>query len=354
MLTFFIISFRIYTLQIPLKLIHQTMRLLNLYKYHVSKGVLLFLSLGLVFIIKGCTSGTQLLNKIPVNSVDVKVVDQNDNPISGAQVESSNGRQSTTNGAGIAKIRFGSVGIHNISVYADNYMPSNFIVTLPTDRGKTITRRLTDEVNFSVGMNFGAMNMYPLIFNYMFSTYGYSTSVDDYKEGESTTWQITTQDGDKTMEMYRAFLKKMDNGQEWWGVRLNLADEDQSTYIAEILFSENRSSVLRYREKLDGGDIQEKPVSEGWYNQPVSLTEESMQGATTEEGVSVKVPKGTFTANLLNYGAGPETYIKIWTATDADIPGGVIKYETTSKNEVVYSSQLKDWATDATTELDSY
>ena len=307
-----------------------------------------------LFLTEGCTSETRLLNRIPINSVDVKVVDQNDNPITGAQVESSNGRQSTTDGEGIAKIRFGSVGIHTVSVYADNHMPSNFVVTLPTDRGKTITRRLTDEVNFSIGMNFGAMNMYPLIFNYMFSSYGYSTEIDDYGEGESTTWQITTDGGEEAMEMYKAFLKKTDSGQEWWGIKLDLSDEDESTYIAEILFSKNRSSVLRYREKLGDGEIQEKPVSEGWYNQPVSLTEESMQGATTEKGVSVEVPKGSFTADLLNYGAAPEIYIKIWKATDADIPGGVIKYQTTSEDEVVYSSKLKDWSTNAKSQLNSF
>ena len=307
-----------------------------------------------LFLTEGCTSETRLLNRIPINSVDVKVVDQNDNPITGAQVESSNGRQSTTDGEGIAKIRFGSVGIHSVSIYADNYMPSNFVVTLPTDRGKTITRRLTDEVNFSVGMNFGAMNMHPLIFNYMFSSYGYSTEVDDYQAGESTTWQITTDEGDEAMEMNKAFLKKTESGQEWWSVSLKTSEEDESTYMAEILFSKNRSSVLRYREKLGDGEIQEKPVSEGWYNQPVSLTEESMQGATKEEGVSIEVPKGTFNADLLKYGAGPETYIKIWKATDADIPGGVIKYETTSEDEVVYSSQLKGWSANAKSQLNSF
>ncbi|MDZ7716832.1 MAG: Ig-like domain-containing protein [Balneolaceae bacterium] len=323
---------------------------MRLYK---SKTALLILSLGLLFIAEGCTSETRLLNKIPINSVDVKVVDQDNNPISGAQVEASNGRQSTTDDEGIAKIRFGSVGIHSVSVFADNYMPSNFVVTLPTDRGKTITRRLTNEVSFS-GISFGSMNMYPLIFNYMFSSYGYSTEIDDYQEGESTTWQITTEDGEEAMEMYKAFLKKKENGQEWWGIKLKTSDEDESSYMAEILFSKNQSSVLRYREKMGDGEIQEKPVSEGWYNQPVSLTEESMQGATTEKGVSVEVPKGTFTANLLEYGAGPETYIKIWQATDSDVPGGVIKYETSSDDEVIYSSQLKDWATDATTQLESY
>jgi hypothetical protein len=47
-----------------------------------------------------CTSETRLLNKIPNNSVDVQVLDQNDHPISGAQIESSNGRQTSTDADG--------------------------------------------------------------------------------------------------------------------------------------------------------------------------------------------------------------------------------------------------------------
>lgn len=217
--------------------------------------------------------------------MEVKVKDQNDNPVQGAQVQVSNGRETTTNSEGVAKVRFGSVGIHTVSVFADNYMPSNFVVTMPADRGKIVTRRLTGEVRFA-GLHFGTMNMYPLVFNYMFSSYGYSPQLEPYKEGQSTAWSISSgeSDGD-VLIMSKAFLKKMDDGKEWWGIELSKMGEDDSKYVAEILFSKDRSKILRYREKIGEGEVQEKPVSEGWYTQPVSLTEESEQEAVKEENI---------------------------------------------------------------------
>lgn len=90
----------------------------------------------------------------------VQVLDQCDRLISGAQIESSNGRKTTTNEERIAKVRFGSVGVHSVTVVADNHMPNNFIVTMPTDNGMSKTLRLSDTVEFT-GITFGSANLYP-------------------------------------------------------------------------------------------------------------------------------------------------------------------------------------------------
>ncbi|MBN2731386.1 MAG: Ig-like domain-containing protein [Balneolaceae bacterium] len=311
--------------------------------------------IGVTLLVSGCNQGTRLLNKIPVNSVEVKVLDQNDTPVQGAQVQASNGRETTTDSEGVAKVRFGSVGIHTISVFADNYMPSNFVVTMPADRGKIVTRRLTGEVRFA-GLNFGAMNMYPLVFNYMFSSYGYSPQLEPYKEGQSTAWSISSgeSDGD-VLTMSKAFLKEMDDGKEWWGIELSKMGEDDSKYVAEILFSEDRSKILRYREKIGESEVQEKPVSEGWYTQPVSLTEESEQGAVKEENIPLDTMKGSFKADLLVFGIAPNTNLKIWKAKNSAVPGGVLKYEIQGDSELVYRNELIDFKTKgASTMLNSY
>ncbi|MCW9707648.1 carboxypeptidase-like regulatory domain-containing protein [Fodinibius salsisoli] len=301
-----------------------------------------------------CTSETRLLNKIPINSVDVEVFDQNDNPISGAQIEASNGRQTTTDADGKANIRFGGVGIYTITVLADNRMPNNFVVTMPTDRGETITARLTDSIEFT-GIAFGSANLYPLIFNYMFSSYGYGLELTDYQEGQWTSWAINTDDSDNDMIMSKAFLKELDNGQQWWQVELKDANEEGSTYTAEVLFSEDRSSIVRYREQIGENEVQEKPVSEGWYTAPTQLTEESREGALSQEGVEITIPKGTYKANVLEYGVAPEVSLKIWQAQDTTVPGGVLTYKTSSENgELMYESELQDFGSDATTKLDSY
>ena len=325
-------------------------------RYTVLTYSLMLALVGFLVFAEGCNQATIVLNKVPVNSLEVKVVDQNNDPVKGAQIQSSNERKSTTNENGIATIRFGSVGIHTVTVLADNYMPSIFVVTMPADRGETVTRRLTEEVTLTAGMNFAKMNMYPLIFNYMFSSYGYSPQIEQYEEGQSTTWRIFSGNDDTdALVMSKAFLKKMDNGKEWWRVMLTKPDEEKSKYIAEVLFSKNRTSVLRYREKIGDTEIQEKPVSEGWYTEPVSLTEESMQGALEKENVTIEIPKGSFEANLLKFGFAPETYLNIWRATDADVPGDVLKYEVTAEDGIVYRNELKDYQTEgASTMLDSF
>jgi hypothetical protein len=307
-------------------------------------------SLGLAM--TACNPSAQMLNKVPVNSMEVKVVDQNDEPIAGAQVNVSNGRKSTTDENGVAKVRFGSVGIHSVTILADNHLPNNFIVTMPTDRGKMVTRRLADEIDLS-GIAFNSINMYPLIFNYLFSSYGYGLELSDYGETEFTSWKISMDDEEDALYMEKAFLKELANGQEWWQIVLN-SDEEESNYTAEILFSEDRSSIVRYREQIGDGDIREKPVAEGWYSEPAKLTDESMESALEEKNVSVEIPKGTYTADLLTFGTSEEVALNIWRAVDESIPGGVLKYENVGDEGERYQSILQDFGTGAESRLESF
>ncbi|TYP94014.1 Carboxypeptidase regulatory-like domain-containing protein [Fodinibius salinus] len=322
--------------------------------YFTCKAILLVTTVLLASLNLSCTSETRLLNKVPVNSVNIKVVDQNDNPISGAQIEASNGRQTTTDANGKANVRFGSVGIHSITVLADNHMPNNFIVTMPTDRGDTITARLADPIEFT-GITFGSANLYPLMFNYMFSSYGYGLEINDYQAGQWTSWAINTGENEDTMIMSKAFLKELDNGQQWWQIEIKDVNDEGSNYIAEVLFAKNRDSIVRYREKIGDNEAQEKPVSKGWYTSPTELTKESQEGALSKQNVEVIIPKGTFMANLLKYGVAPEISLNIWKAKDKAIPGSVLKYETSSTDgELMYRSTLQDFGNDASTKLNSY
>lgn len=320
----------------------------------ITTSALLLIPISLILLLIGCTPETRLLNKIPVNSVEVQVLDKNDQPVNGAQVEASNGRKTTTDSEGIANVRFGTVGVYSVTVYTDNYMPNNFIVTLPTDRGERFTARLADSIEFT-GISFGAMNMYPLIFNYLFSSYGYGLEFDTYREGEWTTWNITADEEDEPMAMTKGFLKQLDNGQQWWQIILDNSDKKESSYTAEVLFSEDRSTIVRYREKIGDNEIQEKPVSEGWYTEPTQLTEESKQGALSEENVEVTIPKGTFTADQYTFGVAPEISLNIWSSNKGEVPGEVLKYETTSDDgELMYKSELNDYGSGAGTKLDSF
>lgn len=297
----------------------------------------------------GCSPEMQLLNRIPINSVEVKVVDLDGNPIKGAQVSTTNGRENTTDEEGKVKVSLGAVGVFAITVVADNHMPSNFVVTMPVDKGKVYERKLGEVPTFS-HLNFGMMNLYPFLYNYMFSSFGYNIDMKPYNETEYTVWELKSDDDSETISMKKAFLKENENGQQWW--QMIIDSKDGSSYVAEILFSKDRTQILRYREKIDGEEVQEKPVSDDWYSKPIDLTEESRSGAKVEKNVSIKTPAGTFTADLLKYGPTPGTTLQIW-ETDK-VPGGVVKYVTTTDDKVASSSVLTKFGKDGKSLLGSF
>lgn len=298
--------------------------------------------------ITSCTYETSLLNRIPIHSVNVEVQDTEGNPVAGAEVAASNGRATTTDAKGMAKVKFGAVGVYTITVIADNHMPSNFVVTMPVDDGETFTRQIALVPTFS-RLRFGMMNLYPFLYNYMFSSFGYSVNMQPYEEGEFTVWEMTNGDDNEAITMKKAYLKENDEGQQWWRI---IIDQEDSKYIAEVLFSADMTRIVRYREKIDDGEVQEKPVTENWYSKPIELAEESKEGAITKENVSVETPAGTFSADLLKFGPTPGTTLKIWQSDEA--PGGVVKYQSSSDEEIIMSSVLVDFGSGAETMLDSY
>ncbi|MDX1639030.1 MAG: carboxypeptidase regulatory-like domain-containing protein [Balneolaceae bacterium] len=307
----------------------------------------------------GCTPGTELLNRVPVHSVNFKVVDQEGNAIPGATVESSNSKATSTDESGLATLRFGTVGIHSVTISAPDHLPTTMTVTLPADNKEVKTARLAKQIDYS-GMassaGFAGMSgaqLYPMMFTYLFNSFGYNMELTDYRAGEWTTWRInTTDDGDDAMVIKKAFLRENADGLQWWQIQMFEEDNETATYTAEVLFDTNRSSIRRYREQIGENEPQEKPVTENWYSQPNRLTEESIEGAIEEENITVEVPKGSFTADLVNFGVSPGVHLKIWRVTD--VPGGTVQYATEQDGETVYRSQLVDYGSDAESLLDSY
>lgn len=320
------------------------------YKQPFSIAAFVFLLL-----IVGCTPGTELLNRVPVHSVSFKVSDQNGDPIRAASVQASNGKSTPTDSTGMATLRFGTVGIYNVTVEAAGYLPTTMTVTLPADNKEVKSARLAPQVNYSTGMGFAQMSgaqLYPMLFTYLFNSFGYNMELTEYKPGQWTKWKLVTGNEDDTLIMKKAFLKENNKGQQWWQIQLFGDDGETKSYTAEVLFDTNKSSIRRYREKIGDQEPQEKPVTENWYSQPSRLTQESIEGAVQQEDVQIEVPKGSFSTDLINYGVGPELHLKIWRALD--VPGGTVQYATEEDGELVYQSQLMDYGSDANTVLDSF
>lgn len=330
----------------------------------ISSLLLLFL-----FALSGCSAS------LPFIKVTVKVVDEKNAPLAGATVSTSGGDLQTTGESGTISLKFSKfVGTYVINVDAPGRVPSVLSVTFPLDAGKEVVARLprmgdTGAVSGQLsasgtgsgmggmfGANMGNMFMgplYPLMFQYLFTANGYNLDFGPYQPGQWTEWKIASSaDDDGQMIMRKAFLKRLENKQEWWQVRLK-GDAGEKDLLFEVLFSADRQSIRRMRNLGSDGKPAEVPVSEGWYTPAQKLTPESLEGSLTKQSDSVKVPAGSYKADLYefsNYGAGK---VRMWRAKG--VPGELVKSQVSSGDDNdSWNTELLKFGADAKSELASF
>lgn len=337
---------------------------MNKYISRVFAGAL---GLVLMFCLNACS--TSSIMDMAILNLTVKAVDENNQPVANAIVESSDGQRVTTDENGVAKLKFSAIGAHQIKVLAQDRVPAAFSVSMPLDQGKLKTARLARAVevsasvnaninaniNLNIGGNFSAMMMgqiYPVLFQSMFSAYGYSMDMETYKEGEWTEWLLHSENEEPTL-LRKAFLNKLDDKKEWWSLQMKGKSPDE-TMIMEVLFSANRDSIRRMRQKIGEEEASEVPVSENWYTQPTQLTEESLEGSVKQSNVKVTVAAGTFKADIMEFGTvATGGKIRFWRVKD--VPGGVVRTEIIDDaNNVVWWNELSAHGSGAKTELGSY
>lgn len=317
-----------------------------------------------VLIIMGCSGTTGKLAKVPFMSIKVNVIDEKDQPIAGALVEASDGQKATTGADGLATLKLGTLGVSTVTVMAQDRAPSSFTVTMPMDRGKTMTARLGQPIEMSTNINistnigggFGGMmvgQIYPMLFQSLFVAYGYNMEFIPYTLGQWTEWHLKTEGDDKPAVMRRAFLHLSESKEEWWQMKLQgeTADED---LLIEVMFNKDRESLRRMRQKMGQEEPKEVPVTEGWYTRPMELTPESLQGAVKKTDLSLTVPAGTFNADMLEFATmGTQGAVRLYRSKD--VPGGLVKAEYVgAKGKLEWSSELSSYGSGAKTELGSY
>jgi hypothetical protein len=190
-----------------------------------------------------------------------------------------------------------------------------------------------------------------IIFSYSFSVGGFWLGTTPYQPGDWTKFEFKSKD-DPTVTIEKAFLKKNDDGREWWRVTWS---DDQETWVYEALIGSD-GQLYRLRARDAKGNEGEVPVTEGSgmiYAPPTQLTKDSIQGASTGKE-DVKTAAGTFNADHIVYMAtGGEGQVEFWT-TDK-VPGGAVKYQITDKKEgAVWTCTLKEMGKDAKTILKSF
>ena len=298
-----------------------------------------------------------------INGLTLLAVDENNAPIAGAIVQTSDNQNETTGPDGRVGLNFPAYGVFEVTVTATDRAPARLTVSMPSDRNDTVTAHLGKPGSggdMSINVNLGALTagisrmmtqMYPIIFQSLFSAHGYSIDLADYKPGEWTEWRFSdNQDFSGTMR--KAYLKQLDNGQQWW--QIVYTPEDAADKITmEVLFAKDKSSIRRMRQQSGNEAPAEVPVSEGWYVAPTKLTKESLEGAVVKRNDKVKVPAGTYTADILQFGQmGMGGTLSIWRSTK--VPGGVVKTQVDDPDGTQITSELKALGKGAKTELGSY
>ena len=188
------------------------------------------------------------------------------------------------------------------------------------------------------------------MFSYAFSAGGMWPAQATYEPGEWTMYRLRSSGGDTAIDtLERAFLTTTEEGNEWWRVRGVQRGEE---WVYEALLDPDQDTVVRLRAEDPNGTVEEVPVTERTvYRAPRTLTEESVEGATTgtEE---VATPTGTFTARRVEYAGTTGEGTVTWFLSDA-VPGHVVQYRG-ARGEDQWTSTLIDYGSEATTQLDSY
>jgi hypothetical protein len=190
-----------------------------------------------------------------------------------------------------------------------------------------------------------------IIFSYSFSVGGFWLGTTPYQPGDWTKFEFKSKE-DPAITIEKAFLKKTDDGKEWW--RVSWAD-NKETWIYEALIGPD-GQLLRLRAKDADGNEGEIPVTEGSgmiYAPPTKLTKESIQGASKGKE-DITTPAGTFNADHIVYmSTGGEGQVEFWITEK--VPGGAVKYQITDKKEgAVWTCTLKEMGNNATTVLKSF
>ncbi len=196
-----------------------------------------------------------------------------------------------------------------------------------------------------------AVQMFPYIFSYAFTLNGYWVWLSNFKPGQWTKFRVYPSDEqDESVEIEKAFLKKLSDGKEWW--RVSYISEGD-TVIYEALISPDRSQLLRLRVKVLGSEPGDVPVTQGTgYMQPIELTKESIEGATVGTE-TVNVPAGTFRAKHVHYITPGSGAVDWWYVES--VPGGVVLYKFFDESgKETFRGELEAYGSGATTLLNSY
>lgn len=193
--------------------------------------------------------------------------------------------------------------------------------------------------------------LYQLAYTQAFMVGGYGVDLEDFAEGEGSTWKVES--GDKSENhsytVERALLKKNEDGSSWWYFRYQ-PEEDEQSIEYEMKLTASLEPMEMYVRDPENGNVEHRTFSYQEENEELEDGEEEIaeEGFRTErydlenwedyrEGQeSITVGNYTFDFTVLLYEAteeesGEDVTIRWWLAED--VPGDLLKYEMKNEKE---------------------
>lgn len=124
-------------------------------KTRLLRSSLLIFSL---FLVWSCS--VRDLTDMRINGLTLLAVDENNTPVVGAIVQTSDNQNVTTGSDGRAGLRFGAYGVFEVTVTAPDRSPARLTVTMPSDRNETVTAHLGKPGtggDMSININIGGL-----------------------------------------------------------------------------------------------------------------------------------------------------------------------------------------------------
>jgi hypothetical protein len=224
-----------------------------------------------------------------------------------------------------------------------------------------------DEMGRSVGEQIAADMTGPMYRAYawaLMAAYfwagGYWLAWHPYQPGEWTKWkheaeEAQAEEGAPNQPLYveKAFLKRNDDGSEWWRIKA-FQDNPDETVIFEALFSADRTQVVRLLGKMGANPIQEITFEEGENSFPAPVMFED--GYINKHSVgTVELATGSvsWSANHVQFKAHDASGQADFFFSDK-VPGGLVKYQFANNQGDKYTILLDGHGSGATSELGAY
>ena len=192
--------------------------------------------------------------------------------------------------------------------------------------------------------NYTEPMLYQLAFTQAFMVGGYGIGIDDFEEGEGTTWRMESGDSRESHNFTteRALLKRNDDGSSWWYLKFQPEDDDAIEYEVkvtrsftplEMYFKDPESGEVKHHvfeiyEGTEGFDAEDEELGEYGFSTHYMYLEEWDEYRTGTE--TLRIGNRNYDATVLFYegkeGEDDEDVEMRWWVSE-DVPGHLIRFE---------------------------